>query len=452
MSKNKKASSKPLFSPESLRKLIIPLIMEQTLALSIGFFDTMMVAYAGESAVSGVALVDSINFLAINFFSAIAAGGSIIVAQYLGRQKRETSNHAAKQLLLMVTFLSLSVALLCLLFNQQILRAIFGNVEADVMQNARTYFYVTAVSFPFLGIFNVSASLFRAMGDSKKAMINALIMNLINLAGNSIFIFVFKWGVFGAALSTLIARIISSFSMQYMLRNQNLPVHIRSYSLRDMDFRMMKRILRVGIPNGLENSIFQVGKLIMTGLVATFSTASIAAHAVANSLTGLEIIPGQAMSLALVTVVAQCVGANEHQQAKYYTKVLMKKAYLYVILLNIPILLILKPVLSLYSLSLESLDLAYQVMFLHGIAAMLIWPASFTLPNALRAAGDVIFPMFLSVLSMFVFRVGFSFLFANVFQMGLLSVWLAMFIDWTFRAVCFTIRWASNKWQRYSII
>lgn len=452
MSKNEWAESKPLFSPESLRRLILPLIMEQALALSIGFFDTMMVAYAGESAVSGVALVDSINFLAINFFSAIAAGGAIVAAQYLGQKKREQSNHAAKQLLLIVTFLSTLIAFLCLFFNQSILRTLFGNVDSAVMGNAKIYFYITAASFPFLGIFNVSASLFRAMGDSKKAMANAFIMNLINLIGNSIFIFVFKWGVFGAALSTLISRVVSSFSMLYMLRKPNQSIQIKSYSLHDFDFRMIKRILRIGLPNGLENSIFQIGKIIMTGLVATFSTASIAAHAVANSLTGLAIIPGQAMSLAIITVVARCVGANDYQQAKYYTKELMKKAYLYVAVLNLPFLFILKPLLNLYSLSVESLDLAFQILLLHGFAAMLIWPASFSLPNALRAAGDVIFPMFLSVFSMFVFRIGFSFLFASWFHMGLLSVWLAMFIDWTFRAVCFTIRWKGNKWQRYSII
>ena len=320
------------------------------------------------------------------------------------------------------------------------------------MDSAVTYFYVTAASFPFLGLFNVSASLLRVMGDSKKAMINALIMNVINIVGNSVFIYIFKWGVLGAALSTLIARVISSFTMMYMLRNPKLPVFISSYNPRDIDFKMIKRILRIGIPNGLENSIFQIGKIIMTGLVATFNTASIAAHAVSNSLTGLEIIPGAAMGLAITTVVARCVGAGEYEQAKYYTRLLMKKAYIYIIVLNIPILFVLKPVLNFYSLSPEAINLAFQVMILHGVAVMLIWPASFTLPNALRAAGDVVSTMYVSVFSMFVFRVGCSFLLAYVFDMGLMSVWIAMIVDWTFRSIFFVIRWRSNKWQRYSII
>lgn len=452
MSEKAISSAKPLFTPQSLKSLIIPLIIEQTLAMSIGFFDTMMVAYAGESAVSGVALVDSLNYLAINFFSAIAAGGAIVVAQYLGRQNKEKSNHAAKQLLLIVAFLSLLIASFCLLFNPFLLRSIFGNVESSVMDNAVTYFYLIASSFPFIAIFNVSAALFRGMGNSKTAMINAFIMNLINLIGNSIFIFVFKWGVFGAALATLISRIIGSISMMRMLRNPELPVHITSYGLRDMDVSMMKRILRIGVPNGLENSIFQIGKIIVTGLVATFSTASIAAHAVVNSLTGLEIIPGQALGLAIVTVVAQCIGAVEYEQAKHYTKDLMKRAILYLALLNLPLLFLMRPVLQLYSLSSESLDMAFQILLLHGIAAILIWPISFTLPNALRAAGDVVFPMFLSIFSMFAFRVGFSFLFASLFQMGLLSVWLAMFIDWAFRSICFTLRWRSGKWKRFSVV
>lgn len=452
MAKNEITDSKPLFSPQALQKLIIPLIIEQALALSIGFFDTIMVAHAGEHAVSGVSLVDSINFLAINFFSTVAAGGAIIVGQYLGRNKRELSNHAAKQLFLVVTAISILVAAVCLVFNGLILRTLFGSVDDAVMTSAVTYFYVTAASFPFLGLFNVSASLLRVMGDSKKAMINALIMNVINLVGNAIFIYIFNWGVFGAAFATLISRVISSFSMMYMLRNPELPVFVDSYSPSGMDLKMIKRILRVGIPNGLENSIFQIGKIIMTGLVATFSTASIAAHAVANSLTGMEIIPGAAMGLAITTVVSRCIGADDYEQAAYYTKLLMKKAYLYVALLNIPILFLLKPILSLYNLSAESLDLAFQVMILHGIATMIIWPASFTLPNALRAAGDVVSTMYTSIFSMFIFRVGFSFIFAYVFDMGLLSVWIAMFIDWIFRAVFFVIRWLSKKWQRYSII
>ena len=452
MVKGELADEKLLFSPQALRKLIVPLIFEQALALSIGFIDTMMVAYAGEQAVSGVALVDSVNFLAINFFSTVAAGGAIIVGQYLGKKESKMSKHAAKQLFLVVAFIATLVAVISLVFNRQILRTLFGNVEAPVMDSAVTYFYVTAASFPFLGLFNVSASLLRVMGDSKKAMINALIMNVINIVGNSVFIYIFKWGVLGAALSTLIARVISSFTMMYMLRNPKLPVFISSYNPRDIDFKMIKRILRIGIPNGLENSIFQIGKIIMTGLVATFNTASIAAHAVSNSLTGLEIIPGAAMGLAITTVVARCVGAGEYEQAKYYTRLLMKKAYLYIIVLNIPILFVLKPVLNFYSLSPEAINLAFQVMILHGVAVMLIWPASFSLPNALRAAGDVVSTMYVSVFSMFVFRVGCSFLLAYVFDMGLMSVWIAMIVDWTFRSIFFVIRWRSNKWQRYSII
>ena len=452
MVKSNQLESKPLFSSKALQALIIPLIIEQALALSIGFIDTMMVASVGDHAVSGVSLVDSINFLAINFFSTVAAGGAIIVGQYLGRENRKMSNHAARQLFLVVAFLSTITAIIALVFNRPILQMLFGNVEASVMSSAVTYFYVTAISFPFLGLFNISASLFRVMGDSKKAMVNALVMNVINIVGNAIFIFIFNWGVFGAAFATLISRVVSSFTMMYMLRNPNLPVFVSSYRVRDIDFEMVKRILRVGIPNGLENSIFQIGKIIMTSLVATFSTAAIAAHAVANSLTGLGIVPGAAIGLALTTVVSRSVGAGELKQADYYTKLLMKKGYIYMILLNVPILIFLKPILSMYSLSAESLDLAYQIMFLHGFAAMIIWPVAFSLPNALRAAGDVVSTMYTSIFSMFIFRVGFSFIFAYIFDMGVLSVWLAMFIDWIFRAIFFVRRWASKKWQRYTII
>lgn len=452
MVKSNLGESKPLFSSKALQVLIIPLIIEQALALSIGFIDTMMVASIGDHAVSGVALVDSINFLAINFFSTVAAGGAIIVGQYLGRGDRKMGSHAARQLFLVVAFLSIITAIVAVAFNRPILQMLFGDVEASVMSSAVTYFYVTAASFPFLGLFNISASLFRVMGDSKKAMINALVMNVINIVGNAIFIFIFKWGVFGAAFATLISRVISSITMMHMLRNPKLPISVSSYRVRDIDYKTVKRILRVGIPNGLENSIFQIGKIIMTSLVATFSTASIAAHAVANSLTGLAIVPGAAIGLAITTVVSRSVGAGELGQADYYTKLLMKKGYLYMAMLNIPIMIFLKPILSMYSLSAESLDLAYQIMLVHGIGAMLIWPMSFSLPNALRAAGDVVSTMYTSIFSMFVFRVGLSFLFAYVFDMGVLSVWLAMMVDWIFRSIFFAMRWASKKWQRYTII
>jgi putative MATE family efflux protein len=436
-----------MFSEGYLRKLIIPLMIEQALRLTVGTLDIIMVASAGERAVSGVSLVDVINVLVIFLFTALAAGGAIVAGQYLGARDRGNSLHAAKQLVAVTFFVSVFIMAVCLLLNRQILSFFFGNVEEDVMESARIYFYLTALSYPFIAMFNSAGALFRGMGDSKTAMINALIMNGLNIGMNALFIYVMGLGVFGAALATLISRIAAASSMMWMLKNPNLEIFVRSYSLRDTDFLMIKRILRIGIPQCLESCIYQVGRIIMAGLVAVFGTASIAAHAVGTSLTGLEIIPGYALGLAITAVVAQCVGAREYGQAEYYTRYLVKKSYVWMAVLNLSILIIIKPILNLYGLSAETFSMSLQIMLVHGIASMVIWPVSFTLPSAFRAAGDVKYPMYVAIFSMFAFRVGFSFIFAYTLNLGVLSVWLAMVVDWVFRSICFVSRWHSGKWK-----
>lgn len=441
-----------LFSRLDLRKLIIPLIIEQALALSVGMIDTVMVANAGAEAVSGVALVETVNILLINLFTALATGGAIVAGQYLGMRDTAAGNRAARQLVIVVTALSLAVMAVCLLLNGPILRVLFGQLSPGVMASARTYFYVTAVSYPFIALFNVAAALFRCMGNTRTAMANALVMNMANIIGNWLFMFDFGMGVFGAALSTLLSRMLAAFSMLWMLRSPRNDIYVRSYSLRRLDLSMIRRILRIGIPNGLENSVFQFGRIIVTGLVAAHGTASIAAHATANSLTGIEVIPGQAIGLALLTVVARCVGAGEYGQAKRYTRQLMGLAYLAMLALNAAMLVVLKPVLGLYSLSGESTELAYSIMLVHGIAATTIWTPSFVLPNALRAAGDVRFPMAVSIASMFIFRIGVSYLLVYTLEMGAISVWLAMVADWAVRSVCFLWRWRSGKWENMTVV
>lgn len=446
------SKKKERFDKNKLRKLIIPLIIEQALAFSIGMIDTIMVASVGESAVSGVSLVDSINFLFITLFTALATGGAIVAGQYLGMMDKKNSNNAAKQLVIVTFLLSTLVMILCITFNNQILSLIFGEVDADVFKNARTYFYMTTLAYPFIAVYNAAAALFRGMGNSKVSMVNSLIMNIVNIVGNSIFIFGFKWGVFGAAFATLLSRIIASISMLRMLRDPSLEISVTSYGFKDFDFKMIKKILRIGIPNGLENSVFQIGKIIMTSLVASFGTSAIAAHAVAGSLSGIGIIPGAALGLALMSIVAQCIGADEQEQAKKYTKKLLKQAWLYMTILNLVILVILKPVLQIYNLSEDAYSTVFRIMWVYGIGAILFWTPSFALPNALRAAGDVKFPMTISILSMFIFRIGCGYLLGYTTEVGVLSVWIAMVIDWVFRGFCFLLRWRSGKWKSYSVI
>ncbi|MGO0907108.1 MATE family efflux transporter [Clostridioides difficile] len=436
-----------MFSKRSLRKIVIPLIVEQTLMLSIGMFDTLMVSSAGESAVSGVSIVDTINTLLICLLTALATGGAIVAGQYLGSKDSEKSKLAGKQLLIVSLGISLLFMSVCLIFNGQILSLFFGNIELDVMRNARTYFYITTVSFPFIAIYSSSVALFRAMGDTKTAMVSSFIMNIINIGINALLIYGLGLGVLGAALGTLTARIVGATTTMIILHNPKLPISIRLYPFWNIDFDIVKNILKISIPASLENSIFQIGRIILTSLIAIFGTSAITANAVTGSLINVATIPGQALGLAITTVVAQCVGAKEFEHATLYTKYLLKLSWIYMIVLNIGILLLLKPILGLYNLSDVTLSLTFTIMIIHISGWITIWPMSFALPNAFRAAGDVKYPMMISIFSMIVFRIGCSYLLAYGLGIGVLSVFIAMLMDWTFRSICFFWRWRSGKWK-----
>ncbi|MDF2589275.1 MAG: family efflux transporter [Anaerocolumna sp.] len=442
-----------MFSKKRLTKLIVPLIIEQLLAVTVGMADTIMVAKAGESAVSGVSLVDTLNILLINIFSALATGGAVVAAQYLGGKEKEKACKSAGQLLLSTGAISLLIMLISLFCNGLILRLIYGNLEPELMNNAKIYFYITAVSFPFLAIYNSCAALFRAMGNSKVSMYVSLIMNAINVTGNAILIIGLHMGVAGVAYPTLLSRIVAAVIMLALISKKHHPIHIDNIFRIGVDWSMIRRILNIGVPNGLENSIFQVGKILVQGLIASFGLASITANAIAGTIANLEVIPGSAIGLAMITVVGQCVGANDYKQAKKYTIKLMKVTYIIMILLNITVLIFKDPIiLSFYDLSPETLSKTMQLIIFHSIACALIWPASFTLPNALRAANDVKFTMITSIISMWVWRIALSFILGKTLQLGVLGVWIAMSIDWLFRSICFIVRFIRGKWKQYSFI
>lgn len=441
-----------MFSRRDLKKIIIPLIIEQALMLSVGMFDIIMVSFAGESAVSGVSLVDTINTLLIFLLTALATGGAIVAGQYLGSKNLQKSNLAGKQLLTATLGLSIIFMVFCLILNNQLLSLVFGNIEADVMHNARVYFYITSMSFPFIAVYSASVALFRSMGNTKTAMINSLIMNIVNIGGNAVLIYGFHLGALGAAIGTLTARIIGAIVTLVMLRNKNLAISVRTYSFWKIDFDMIKRIFKISIPASLENSVFQIGRIVLASLVATFGTSAITANGVTGSLINVATIPGQALGLAITTIVAQCVGAKKFDQAIAYTKHLLKLSWIYMIVLNVCIFLLLNPILGLYHLSDEAFSLAHTIMLMHIAGWITVWPMSFALPNSFRAAGDVKYPMTISALSMVIFRIGSSYLLAFVFDLGALSVWVAMLMDWTFRCICFYFRWKSGKWKQYAVV
>ena len=439
-----------LFSGEKLKKLVVPLIIEQTLAMTVGMADTMMIASRGEAAMSGVSIVDSIAVLMIGLFSALATGGAVVASQFIGQKDIKNANKAANQLVVVMGSVALFLMAVALLFNKQILNLIYGTVEPDVMAYARTYFYISAASFPFLSLYNAGAALFRAMGNSKISMKVSLIMNGINVFGNAFFLFVMNMSVEGVALATLISRIVAAIIIMLLIRKPDNLIHIDPKFRLGFNWKIIKRILNIGVPNGLENSVFQVGKLMVQGIVASFGTTSIAANAMANTIAGVAIIPGSALGMAMITVVGQCVGADDEKQMRYYTKKLLLIAYGALFVLNIAVMLGLDGLIWIYNLESATGEIARQLIVLHTIFTIFLWPLSFVLPNALRAANDVKFTMVASMVSMWTFRILFSYILAKGMQLGVLGVWISMFIDWCFRSLCYTLRFFKGGYRKFS--
>lgn len=437
-----------IYSNGDLRRLILPLIMEQLLAILVGMLDTVMISGVGEAAVSGVSLVDNINILVINIFAALATGGAVVAGHALGQKNREQAGKSAWQMVLFLLYSSAAMTVILLALHKTILRAVFGQVEEAVMSSAVTYLIITGLSICPLALYNGCAALFRAMGDSRTTMYISLLMNLLNLVGNALLIFVFQMGVAGAAISTLIARTASAVLIFKLMFDEKKDISFKGRLTLRMDFPQVKKILYIGIPNGLENSLFQLGKILLLSLVSTFGTSAIAANAVCGTITNFNILPGMAINMALLSVASYCIGAGEFEQTRYYTKKLMRLTWLCISAVSLVMMAGAPFFLKIYHLTPETGALAVQVIRYHAIMCMVAWVASFTLPNTLRAAGDVMWTMVIAIVSMWVFRIGTAYFFSNVFDLGLIGIWIAMTIDWMFRGICYEIRYQRGKWER----
>lgn len=437
-----------IYSNKDLRSLILPLVMEQLLAILVGMLDTVMISGVGEAAVSGVSLVDNINILVINVFAAMATGGAVVTGHALGQKNQEQAGRSAWQMMLSLLYSSVAMTVLLLGAHKVILRAIFGQVEEAVMTSAVTYLIITGLSICPLALYNGCAALFRAMGNSRTTMYISLLMNLINLVGNAILIFLFQMGVAGAAIATLIARTVAAFLIFKLMFEGKREIHFQRRLTLRMDFTQVKKILYIGIPNGLENSLFQLGKILLLSLVSTFGTSAIAANAVCGTITNFNILPGMAINMALLSVASYCIGAGDFGQTRYYTRKLMRLTWLCTSVVSLIMIVGAPLFLKIYHLTPETTTLALQVIRYHAVMCMVAWIPSFTLPNTLRAAGDVMWTMAIAIISMWVFRIGTAYFFSNVFHLGLIGIWIAMTIDWMFRGICYEIRYRGGKWEK----
>lgn len=439
-----------MFTRTQLIKLLAPLIVEQILTVLVGMADVVMVAAVGEAAVSGVSLVDSISILIIQIMGAMATGGAVVCSQYLGKRQVRDAGTAAGQLVFVTLAISLGVTAVALAGNRRLLSAIFGQVEREVMDNAQTYFLITAMSYPFIGLYNACAALFRSMGNAKVSMFTSLVMNGINITGNAVCVFGLKMGVAGVAYPTLVSRMTAAVLIFVLLQNRHNEIRISGLKALKPHSGMIRTILSVGIPGGLENGMFQFGKIFLQSLVSSLGTASIASYAVACNLVTLLYLPGNALGLGLITIVGQCVGAGKPREAMHYTKVLLAVNYLTLAVLSTAMFFGTDLLVSFYNLSPEAAAISHVLLQAHCVA-MILWPAAFTLPNALRAALDARFTMAVSVFSMWAFRIGFAYLFVYLFDLGVPGVWYGMFIDWVFRALVFAGRFAGFEKRAMSV-
>lgn len=441
-----------MFTAKELRRLLIPVIIEQFLNSFMGMADTMMVSQAGSTAISAVSLVDAINVLVIQVFSALATGGTIICAQYLGRRDEKAANKAAGQVTLTVAAISLVITFLCVGFRAPLLQVTFGQVETDVMTDSMTYFLITALSFPFIALFGAGSAFYRAGGESKFPMRVSVLSNLLNIAGNAVLIFGFGMGVAGAALSTLLSRIFCAVVIFYFLRKPKQPIVLKNYFSIRPDFPLIGRVLALGVPSGIENGMFQFGKLAIQSSVSTLGTTAIAAQAMTIILENLNGIGGIGVGIALMTVVGQCIGANRKEEAKYYMVKLTFYGELIVLCSCLIVFAITKPVTYLAAMEARSALMCFEMVAAITIVKPIVWTLSFVPAYGMRAAGDVKFSMLYASVTMWCCRVALCIYLIRFQGFGPMAVWIGMFADWTLRAVGFTIRFFSGRWLKKRVI
>ena len=432
--------------------LLIPVVLEQLLNSIMGTADTMMVSNVGSAAISAVSLVDSINVLVIQAFSALAAGGAIICAQYIGQRNKEKANESARQVLFIITAISVAVSLICLVFQKPLLRLIFGSVEPAVMRASETYFFYTALSFPFIAAYDSAASIFRAQDNTKGPMLISMISNVMNIAGNAVMIWGFHMGVAGAALSTLISRVFCAVVVLIQLRKDRQEIVVCDYIRIRPNWSMIKRILGIGIPSGVENSMFQLGKLAIQSTVSTLGTAAIAAQAMTNILENLNGIAAIGVGVGLMTIVGQCLGAGRQDEAVYYIKKLCVIAEVIIIISCLGVFALTKPITILGGMEKESADMCFHMVMWITIVKPLVWIMAFIPGYGLRAAGDVKFSMITSCCTMWVCRFCLCVFLIRRLGFGPMGVWIGMFADWTVRSIIFTWRFHSRKWLQHKVI
>ncbi|MBR2634721.1 MAG: MATE family efflux transporter [Clostridia bacterium] len=448
-----------MFSKKDIYKITLPLILQQALAVTISMVDSVMVSASGEEAVAGVSLIGILDTVLILMFSSLVTGGTVVITHALGKGDEDKIRDGVKQTLYVSTFTALLVLLISKIFGNVLLQTLYGTAEKAVFENAVVYFQTISYSFPFLAIENSCAAAYRAMGRTKDSLYVSIIQNLINVVFNAIFIFICGLGAQGAALGTLVSRFAGMVIWLFMIHNKRYPAHIDRLFHYRPNWEIIRKILKIGIPGGFENCLFQFGRLLTQSLVSTLGTAAIAANSVALNLANYQYIPGAAIGNAAVSVVGRAVGAKEEALAKKYSRTMLLISYSCLWVVNLASLLLCRPLVGMYQLPKASAEIAEFLLILHSVVGSLIWPIGFFLPHIFRSAGDVKLTAFISPFSVWMFRVLLSYFLAldevSVFGLSLpglgwnvYGVWCAMFIDWIFRCSFYLPHYIKDKWLR----
>ncbi len=438
-----------MFSNKALAKLMIPLFLETALGVLVGMVDGVMVSSVGEAAISGVALVGNISNVLVYVYAALTTGGAVVTSHFLGAGKKEAARHSAGQLITMTGTVSLFVMIFCLLFSRKMLGLLFGNIEPDVMDAAVTYFAYSSLSFPFMALRGAGAAIFRCNGNSKVSLYASLVTNLVNVAGNAVCIYGLKMGVEGVAIPTLLSRIVGMAVIMAALMSKNQPLRPNLQDIFRLDPKVMKRVARIGIPSGFENGLFQMGRVLTLSMISGFGTYQIAANSTANTLTSIVVMIPATLINSAVTVIGQCVGARDEAQVYENFKKMMSWCYIFNGIAAVLLILLRYQFIGLYdSLAPETVDLTAKLMGIFLVPSIFIYPLSFLIPSCLRATGDSAFPMWVSIISMLVFRLGLAQMLCVNMGMGATGVWVAMVVDWCIRSACFSWRWFRGGWKK----
>ena len=431
--------------------MILPLLMEQFLLMLVGLADTMVVSYAGEAAVSGVSLVNSFNTIFINLFTALASGGAVVVSQYIGRRDMKMASESSSQLLMVATVFAVVISIPVLIWKVPLLKGLFGKVEPDVMEACKTYLRISVYSFPVLGIYNAGTALYRSIGKTSVTMKISIVSNLINVAGNLIGVFVFRAGVAGVAYPSLIARTFSAVVITLLCFREKEVRYVGRWIFQ-WNRELLKKMLSIAIPNGVESGIFQFVKVALSSVVALFGTYQIAANGISQSIWSVAALISVTMGPVFITVIGQCMGAGDIRQAEYYFRKLTKVTVCISVAWNTLIFLITPLLIKIFAVSRQTGQMILYLVLIHNIANAVVFPFADPLGKGLRAAGDAMFTMGISLFTTIGVRLILSILLGIVLDLGVIGIALAMCLDWTVRGVIFWIRFRQGKWKTYRVI